>query len=118
MEIRAHFAQVAAELESQCQQLGVENSLKDVPGITPVMLVAFGTNGIRTVEDLAACATDELVGWVERKGNRIKRHRGILDGLVLWAEECDSMILHARIKLGWISETPSQFHGQAQVASR
>ena len=30
-------------------------------------VVAFGENGIKTVEDLADCATDDLVGWTERK---------------------------------------------------
>ena len=31
------------------------------------MLVKFGENDIKTVEDLAGCATDDLVGWTERK---------------------------------------------------
>ena len=31
------------------------------------MLVKFGENGIKTVEDLAGCATDDLAGWTERK---------------------------------------------------
>ncbi len=30
------------------------------------MLVAFGENGVKTLEDLADCATDDLVGWTER----------------------------------------------------
>ncbi len=35
--------------------------------MTSKMLVKFGENDIKTVEDLAGCATDDLVGWTERK---------------------------------------------------
>ena len=31
------------------------------------VLVAFGENDIKSVEDLAGCATDDLIGWSERK---------------------------------------------------
>ena len=31
------------------------------------MLVALGEADIKTVEDLAGCATDDLIGWTERK---------------------------------------------------
>ena len=53
---------------------GVEDALREIPGIMAAMLVAFGANGICTVEDLAACATDDLVGWTERSGAQITRH--------------------------------------------
>jgi N utilization substance protein A len=45
----------------------VDDALKTVPGVTSKMLVKFGENDIKTVEDLAGCATDDLVGWTERK---------------------------------------------------
>ena len=47
------------------------------------MMVAFGENGVKTVEDLADCATDDLVGWTERKKEKdaeAVRHKGVLDG--------------------------------------
>jgi hypothetical protein len=47
------------------------------------MLVAFGENGIKNVEDLAGCATDDLVGWTERKDGENVREPGILDGFDL-----------------------------------
>ncbi len=42
------------------------------------MLVTLGENGIKTVEDLADCATDELAGWQERAHGQTKQHPGIL----------------------------------------
>src|SRR6266542_2333736 len=46
-------------LTSRCRELGVEAALSEIAGITPPMLVALGENGIKTVEDLAGCDTDE-----------------------------------------------------------
>jgi N utilization substance protein A len=80
----------------------LEDVMDDIPGLLASMLVAFGRSGIRTVEDLAACATDDLMGWTERRGNEITRHPGILADMVVSRKECDAIILHARIRAGWI----------------
>src|SRR5262249_59086109 len=60
---RDYLAKIEAELDAKRTELGVADELKDVPGVTTAMLVRFGENGIKTVEDLAGCATDELAGW-------------------------------------------------------
>ncbi|MGA2842782.1 MAG: hypothetical protein ABSG18_21985 [Steroidobacteraceae bacterium] len=49
-----------------------------IPGITTLMLVAFGEQGIKSIEDLASCATDDLYGWVEDKLENVTKHEGIL----------------------------------------
>src|SRR5947209_6895772 len=103
-EIRQYFRETQAELARRREELGVDDELMSVLGIIAPMVVALGYRGIRTVEDLAACATDDLIGWNERRGRRIKRHRGILEGLALSREECDSLILRARARLGWIDQ--------------
>ena len=82
--------------------LGIEDALRDIAGATTSMLAAFGANGIRTVEDLAACATDDLVGWTEQRGAEVTRHPGILGDLVMSRQECDALILRARVRAGWI----------------
>ena len=41
--------------------------MAEIPGITTAMMVSLGENGIKTVEDFADCATDDLLGWTERK---------------------------------------------------
>ena len=68
------------------------------------MLVTFGENGIKTVEDLGDCATDELSGWSERKDGETVRHPGYLDGFELSREEIEGIIMQARLKAGWITE--------------
>jgi predicted flap endonuclease-1-like 5' DNA nuclease len=79
-----------------------ETSLKGIPGVTDQMLVAFGEHGVTCVEDLAACATDDLDGWSESKDGRTIRHAGILEHLGLSREDCEAIIINARIKAGWI----------------
>ena len=84
--------------------LGVEDALKDVPGVTTAMLVRFGENGIKTVEDLAGCATDDLAGWTERKDGETVREPGILDGFELSREDAEALVMQARLKAGWVAE--------------
>ncbi|HVY58864.1 MAG TPA: transcription termination factor NusA [Xanthobacteraceae bacterium] len=101
---RDYLAQIDAELDAKRRELGVEDALKEVPGVTTRMLVAFGENGIKTVEDLAGCATDDLAGWSERKDGETVRHAGALEGFELSREECEGLIMQARLKAGWITE--------------
>ena len=82
----------------------VEDALKEVPGVTTAMLVKFGENDIKTVEDLAGCATDDLFGWSERKEGETTRFPGILDGFELTRDETEALIMQARVKAGWIKE--------------
>jgi N utilization substance protein A len=101
---REYLARIEAELDAQRQELGVEDALKEVPGVTTRMLVKFGENDLKTVEDVAGCATDELSGWSERKDGETVRHPGILDGFELSREEIEGIIMQARVKAGWITE--------------
>jgi transcription termination/antitermination protein NusA len=101
---REYLARIEAEFDAKRRELGVEDALKEVPGVTTRMLVTFGENGIKTVEDLAGCATDELSGWSERKDGETVRHPGVLDGFELSREEIETIIMQARVKAGWITE--------------
>jgi N utilization substance protein A len=101
---RDYLAGVEAELDEQRKQLGVEDALTEVPGVTTAMLVKLGENGIKTVEDLAGCATDDLVGWSERKDGETVRQAGFLDGFDMSREEAEALIMQARLKAGWVSE--------------
>jgi len=101
---RDYLSRIEAEQDARRRELGVEDALKDVPGVTTRMLVAFGENDIKTVEDLAGCATDDLVGWTERKDGETVKHTGVLDGFELSREEAEAIIMQARLKIGWITE--------------
>jgi N utilization substance protein A len=101
---RDYLAQVEAELDAKRRELGVEDTVKEVPGITTSMLVKFGENGVKTIEDLAGCATDDLLGFTERKDGENVRTPGILEGFELSPADAEAMIMQARVKAGWITE--------------
>ena len=100
---REHLEKEEAARDAKRKELGVEDALATVPGVTSNMLVAFGEKGIKTVEDLADCATDDLVGWYEKKDGESKRHAGILDGLELSRKDAEGLIMPARVAAGWIT---------------
>jgi transcription termination/antitermination protein NusA len=99
---RDYLARLDAELDAKRKGLGVEDALKEVPGITTAMLVALGENGIKTIEDLAGCATDDLAGWSERKDGEVVNHAGILEETS--REDAEALIMQARLQAGWIKE--------------
>src|ERR1700746_176155 len=107
-----------AELEAKRKELGVEDALKTVPGVTPKMLVRLGENDIKTVDDLAGCATDDLVGWTERKeGSEPVKHIGALDGIEISRDDAEQLIMQARVKAGWITEADLAKSGEPAEAA-
>src|SRR5712691_8043968 len=101
---RDYLGQQEAELDAKRVELGVEDTLKEVPGVTTAMLVKLGENGVKTIEDLAGCATDDLFGWSERKDGETTRYPGMLDGFDLSRDDTEGLIMQARVKAGWIKE--------------
>ncbi|MGH6869068.1 MAG: transcription termination factor NusA, partial [Methylocella sp.] len=59
-------------------------------------------------DDLAGCATDDLVGWSERKDGETTKHAGVLDGFEISREEAESLIMNARVKAAWIEALPDR----------
>ena len=96
----------AVEQDNRRKELGVDDDVKDVEGVTGAMLVALGEAGLFTLEDLAGCATDDLVGWTERKQGEATRHKGAFSDLGITAAEAEAIIMAARVKVGWIEPTP------------
>ncbi len=105
-QAQEYLQRVEAERDARRRELGVEDAVAEVPGVTSVMLVAFGENGIKTVEDLADCSTDELLGWTERKKEKDAepvRHAGILEGIGIARSDAEELILQARVAAGWLT---------------
>jgi N utilization substance protein A len=115
---REYLEQLEGELEAKRKELGVEDELKTVPGVTSKMLVKFGENDIKTVEDLAGCATDDLVGWSERKEGVAEpvKFPGILDANEISRADAEALIMQARVKAGWITEAELAQHAEGEDA--
>ncbi|MHA6287821.1 transcription termination factor NusA [Maricaulis sp. CAU 1757] len=94
----------AAEQDAKRTELGVEDAVLEVEGVTLPMAVAFGENDVKTVDDLAGLVTDDLRGWFETKDGERVREPGILESFGLSADDAEMMIMRARVAAGWISE--------------
>lgn len=102
-----HLAERDAAFDARRRELGVADEMKEVPGLTLPMLVKLGENDVKTIEDLAGCATDDLVGWTERKGSETIKNAGYLDGFEISRDEAETLIMQARVSAGWI-EAPAE----------
>ncbi len=82
--------------------LGAEDSLIEFDGLTPQMVEALVKDGVKTLEDFATCADWELAGgWTTVDGQRVKDD-GLLEPLGVSLEEAQTLVMTARIQLGWV----------------
>lgn len=89
-----HLGKEAAAADERRRELGVEDALADIEAFTPQMLVALGEAEVKTLEDLAGCAADEVTSKVD----------GILRNFAIEEATASTIIMSARVALGWISE--------------
>src|SRR3546814_5386683 len=89
-QIEVFDEELAAELQSRAQEgldrreqaarderreLGVEDALAEIEGLTEPMLVVLGKAGIKTLDDLADLSTDEQTAR-QRSGERDRKSVG------------------------------------------
>ena len=84
------------EISKRLKELGMEDPLANLKGITQGMLVLLGQRNIKTLSDFADLSSDELIGgFDEVKGKKI-RIEGYLEEFSLSREEADQLIMAAR----------------------
>jgi N utilization substance protein A len=104
MRAREYLDRIEAEHDAKRRELGVEDELRELPGVTTAMMVTLGEDGVKTVEDFAGYAVDDLVGWKERKDGETRFYPGVLADFGISRTEAEQMVVAARLKMGWISE--------------
>ncbi|MEM8986067.1 MAG: transcription termination factor NusA [Pseudomonadota bacterium] len=92
------------ELDAKRREMGVEDDVVELEGLTLEMVVALAEDGVKTMEDVAGCATDDLLGWTERVDGEKKHYEGILENFKLKPDEAEALIMRARLAAGWITE--------------
>ncbi len=118
-QAREHLQREESDRDARRRELGVSDELGELPGVNSTMMVALGENGIKTVEDLADCATDELVGWTERKKDKDAepvRHKGALESFGIGRKEAEDLIMAARVHAGWIKAEDQAAEGDEAEA--
>ena len=84
------------EVSKKLKELGVEDTLINLKGMTQGMLVLLGQRNIKKLSDFADLSSDELIGgYDEIKGKKI-RIDGYLEEFSLSREEADQLIMSAR----------------------
>ena len=84
------------EVSKKLKELGVEETLINLKGITQGMLVLLGQRNIKKLSDFADLSSDELIGgFDEIKGKKIKIE-GYLEEFSLSRDEADQLIMSAR----------------------
>jgi N utilization substance protein A len=96
----------AAEFDAKRRELGVDDALLEVEGVTLPMSVAFGAGDVKTVEDLAGLVPDDIRGYYESKNGERVREPGILDSFNMSPEDAERLIMRARVAVGWVEAEP------------
>jgi N utilization substance protein A len=104
-----------AVFDEKRREFGVEDAVLEIEGVTPAIAAALGEGAVKTVEDLAGCATDDLLGWTETVNGERKRQAGILETFGMSADDANAIIMAARVAAGWI-EAPAEAPEEETVA--
>ena len=99
---RVHLEQEEKQLTERRHELGVADELAAIEGLSPSMLVALGENNVKSLDDLADLASDELIE--------------MLGELAPGLEQADAIIMAARAH--WFPEedlTAPQPEGSSEV---
>jgi transcription termination/antitermination protein NusA len=99
---RNYLEKDRTEMEEKRMALGVADDLASFEGLSPRMVVALGEGGVKSLEDFADLASDDLSGWNERKNGETVKHKGLLGEFGCTAAEAQELIMRARVQLGWI----------------
>ncbi len=94
--------------------LGVEDALADLPHLTEAMLVTLGKAGLKTLDDVADLATDELIAKKRQEPRRGGKERpedkgGVLGSYGLTEEQGNEIIMAARAH--WFEDEASEADG-------
>src|SRR5579864_7855118 len=99
---REYLDKEAAEFDARRKELGVDDAVLEIEGVTLPIAVTLGENEVKTVEDLAGLIPDDIRGYYETKDGERVREPGILDDFNLNPEDAEALIMRARVAAGWI----------------
>ncbi|RDW13029.1 transcription termination factor NusA [Paracoccus thiocyanatus] len=112
---REHLEAANKAALENARALGAEDSLIGFEGLTPQMVEALAKDGVKTLEDFATCADWELAGgWTTQDGQRIKDD-GILEPFDISLDEAQTMVMTARVMLGWVDPTELEAADEAEA---
>ncbi|MER5170673.1 transcription termination factor NusA [Thioclava sp. GXIMD2076] len=110
---RDYIEELNRKAIESARALGAEDSLFEVEGLTAPMVEALAKDGVKTLEDFATCADWELAGgWTTVDGKR-QKDDGLLEAFDVSLEDAQTMVMTARVQLGWVD--PTELEAAADV---
>ena len=94
LRARNYLTLETERLATRVSELAIDENLKTLDGLTLEMVVTLGESKIKTLEDFADLASDELTG----ADDGILREYGVKPAVA------NELILRARVAAGWISQ--------------
>ena len=91
-------------LEEKRKELGVKDDILDIEELNMKMIIKLGENDVKSLEDFAYCATDDLIGWNEYIDGEKKHEEGILEAFDLGEDYANELIMKARKMIGIVVE--------------
>jgi N utilization substance protein A len=102
----AHIEEQNRLLDERRKALGVEDALVEFTDFSNQVLIKLGEADVRSIEDLAGLAADELCDQED----------GILRAEGLDEETANEIVMQARVAVGWITEEELEAMRAAAVA--
>ncbi|MEZ6012176.1 MAG: transcription termination factor NusA [Hyphomonas sp.] len=100
---REYLDRVAAENDAKRRQLGVEDNVMELEGMTPSFAVRLGEEGVKTLDDVAGLVPDDITGWREPgPDGKPVWVEGILKKGEMRKDDAQMFIMRARVAAGWI----------------
>jgi N utilization substance protein A len=102
---RDYLEQLAAENDAKRRELGVEDDVMELEGMTPSFAVKLGEQGVKTVEDVAGLVPDDITGYREPgPDGKPVWVEGILKKGEMRKDDAQMFIMKARVIAGWIEQ--------------
>lgn len=116
---REFLERQAEELDARRKELGVDDDVMELDGMSPAFSVKLGENDVKTVEDVAGLVPDDLTGWREigPDGKPVWQD-GILKKGEMRKDDAQIFIMKARVQVGWIeAEALEQLEAEMAAAA-
>ncbi len=100
---REYLEKLAAAQNAKRIEIGVEDAVMELEGMTPGFAVKLGENDIKSVDDVAGLVPDDITGWREPgPDGKPVWQEGILKKGEMRKNDAQIFIMKARVIAGWI----------------
>ena len=114
---REYLEKLAVEQDNERRELGVEDPVMELVGMTPGFAVRLGRDGVKSVDDVAGLVPDDLTGYREPgPDGKPVWVDGILKKGEMRKDDAQLFIMRARVEAGWV-EAEALSELEAQMAA-